>query len=126
MTESQPVAEIEFPEGLVGLPRLVRHRLGAVPGTALFELLCQDDPDVGFIVATADNVRPGTSQRLRDRGLIAEGEWVLAILSIHGEPPSITANLAGPLVIDMEKASARQLVIEGPEFPLQAPLAEVG
>jgi hypothetical protein len=29
-------------------------------------------------------------------------------------------------VIDMEKATARQLVIEDPEFPLQAPVAEEG
>ena len=59
------------------------------------------------------------------RGLIAEGEWVLAILAVHGEPPAITANLAGPLVIDMATATARQLVLEDPEFPLQLPVAEL-
>ena len=53
-----------------------------------------------------------------------EGEWVLAILAVHGEPPAVTANLAGPLVLDMDKATARQLVLEDPEFPLQAPVAE--
>ena len=51
---------------------------------------------------------------------------MLAILAVHGEPPAVTANLAGPLVIDMQKATARQLVVEDPEFPLQAPVSEEG
>ena len=126
MSPAPAAAEIVFPDGLVGLPALVRHRLSAVPETALYELVSDDDPAIGFIAATADSVRPGTTDRLRERGLIAEGEWVLAILAVHGEPPAITANLAGPVVIDMEKATARQLVIEDPEFPLQAPVSKEG
>ena len=126
MSPAPAAAEIVFPDGLVGLPALVRHRLSAVPETALYELVSDDDPAIGFIAATADSVRPGTTDRLRERGLIAEGEWVLAILAVHGEPPAITANLAGPVVIDMEKATARQLVIEDPEFPLQVPVSEEG
>jgi flagellar assembly factor FliW len=130
--EDKPVSQVPaaaaivFPDGLVGLPALVRHRLSAVPETALYEILSDDDPEMGFIAAPADNVKPGTSNRLRDRGLITEGEWVLAILAVHGDPPAITANLAGPVVIDMEKATARQLIIEDPEFPLQVPVSEEG
>jgi flagellar assembly factor FliW len=120
------LAEIVFPDGLVGLPALIHHRLSAVPDTALYELVCDDDPAFGFIAAAADNVRPGVSDRLRHKGLIEEGEWVLAILTVHGDPPAITANLAGPLVIDMQKAIARQLVVEDPELPLQAPVLEEG
>jgi flagellar assembly factor FliW len=126
VTQVQVAAEIVFPDGLVGLPALVRHRLRSVPETTVYEMVSDDDPAIGFIAAVADNVKPGTTDRLRDRGLIGEGEWVLTILAVHGEPPAITANLAGPLVIDMQKATARQLVIEDPEFPLQAPVPEAG
>jgi hypothetical protein len=126
VSQAQLAAEIDFPDGLVGLPALVRHRLSAVPDTALYEIVSNDDPAIGFIAAAADDVRPGTTDRLRERGLIGEGEWVLAILAVHGEPPAVTANLAGPLVIDMVKATARQLVVEDPEFPLQAPVSEEG
>ena len=126
MSSAPVAAEIVFPDGLVGLPTLVRHLLTAVPETALYEIVSSDDPTMGFIAAAADNVKPGTTDRLRERGLIAEGEWVLAILAVHGEPPLITANLAGPLVIDTEKATARQLVIEDPDFPLQVPVSEEG
>jgi flagellar assembly factor FliW len=119
-------SEITFPDGLVGLPALVSHRLTSVPDTTLFEIVSNDDPEIGFIAAPADDVKPGTTGRLKERGLVADGEWVLAILAVHGEPPGVTANLAGPLVIDMEKATARQLVVEDPDFPLQVPVAEEG
>ena len=119
-------AEITFPEGLVGLPALVSYRLVSVPDTTLFEIVSTDDPVIGFIAAPADDIRPGTTGRLKEKGLVAEGEWVLAILAVHGEPPGVTANLAGPLVLDMEKATARQLVVEDPDFPLQVPVAEEG
>jgi flagellar assembly factor FliW len=126
VSQAQVAAEIDFPDGLVGLPSLVRHRLSAVPETALYEIVSNDDPTIGFIAAAVDNVKPGATELLRDRGLGADGEWVLAILAVHGEPPAVTANLAGPLVIDLEKATARQLIIEDPEFPLQAPVSEAG
>jgi hypothetical protein len=126
VSQAQVAAEIVFPDGLVGLPALVRHRFHAVPDTSLYELTSEDDPTMGFIATWADSVKPGMTDLLRERGLVSEGEWVLAILALHGEPPTITANLAGPLVVDMDKATARQLVIEDPEFPLQVPVAVPG
>jgi flagellar assembly factor FliW len=116
--------ELTFPDGLVGLPELVKHRLSPVPDSALFELASNDDPAIGFIAAAADHVKAGTTDRLREKGLIQDSEWVLAILAVHGEPPLITANLAGPIVVDLGSATARQLVLEDPEFPLQAPVTE--
>jgi hypothetical protein len=108
----------------VGLPNLTRHNLSAVPDSTLYELVSQDDPTIGFIAAAADRVKPGVTDRLKARGLVQDGEWVLVILAVHGEPPAITANLAGPLVVDLSKATARQLVLEDPEFPLQEPVKE--
>jgi flagellar assembly factor FliW len=117
-------AELLFPDGLVGLPALTRHRLSQVPDSALYELVSNDDPNIGFIATEADAIKPGMTEKLRARGLVAEGEWLLAILAVHGQPPSITANLAGPLVVDMVSAQARQLVLEDSDFPVQAPVAE--
>jgi flagellar assembly factor FliW len=125
VTQPAPT-EIVFPDGLVGLPNLIRHRLTAVPDSALYEIVSMDDPAMGFIAAPADSVKPGATDVLCERGLVNEGEWVLAILAVHGEPPGVTANLAGPLVVDTKKATARQLVLEDPEFPLRAPVAEPG
>lgn len=124
MSQTIAPAEITFPDGLVGLPQLIRHRLSPVPDSPLYELVSSEDPAMGFIAAPADRIKAGATDILRDRGLIHEGEWVLAILAVHGEPPAITANLAGPIVIDTDRAVARQLVLEDPEFPLQAPVSD--
>ena len=124
MSQTIAPAEITFPDGLVGLPQLIRHRLSPVPDSPLYELVSSEDPAMGFIAAPADRIKAGATDILRDRGLIKEGEWVLAILAVHGEPPAITANLAGPIVIDADRAVARQLVLEDPEFPLQAPVSD--
>ena len=126
MTQTPAAAEIVFPDGLVGLPALVHHHMSAVPQTELYEIASDDDPTIGFIAAAADNVRAGITDQLRQRGLVSPGEWVLAILAVHGNPPTVTANLAGPVVIDTQRATARQLVIEDPEFPLQAPVPKEG
>jgi hypothetical protein len=117
-------AELVFPDGLVGLPKLVRHSLSAVPDSVLYELVSQDDPTIGFIAAPVEQVKAGATDKLRSRGLVTDEEWVLAILAVHGEPPLVTANLAGPIVIDTEKATARQLILEDPEFPLQIPVSD--
>jgi flagellar assembly factor FliW len=58
------------------------------------------------------------SGELAGRGLTAEGAEVLVLLAVHGDPPAVTANLAGPLVI--EDGLGRQLVLEDPTFPLRA------
>lgn len=123
MTPEIPPAEIVFPHGLVGLPSLVRHQLRTMPESELYELVSIDDPAMGFIAAQVDSVKAGATDLLRRRGLVDEHEWVLAILAVHGEPPAVSANLAGPIVVDTDHATARQLVLEDPEFPLRAPVA---
>ncbi len=118
-------ATLFFPEGLVGLPQLVHHELRVVPDSALFELVSVDDPDMGFYAARADDVRPGMTEALRERHLVDAAESLLVLLAVHGEPAAVTANLAGPVAIDTEHSTGRQLVLEDPDFPLRAPLPVV-
>ncbi len=120
-----PPARIDFPDGLVGLPALVHHELRAVPDTALFELVSLDDPEMGFIAARAEDVRPGMTDALRRRSVLGDAESLLVLLAVHGEPATVTANLAGPVAVDTGKGTARQLVLEDPEYPLRAPVAEL-
>lgn len=124
MSQTHAPAELTFPDGLVGLPKLVHHSFAAMPDSTLFEMVSTEDPSIGFIAAPAEDVRPGITKGLADRGLVEDGEWVLVILAVHGEPPVVTANLAGPIVVNMSTAISRQLVLEDPEFPLQALVSE--
>lgn len=114
-------ARLAFPDGLVGLPELVRFAREPIDGTVFHELISLDDPTFRFAAAGADDVRPGISADLTERGLVPEGAEVLVLLAVHGDPPSVTANLAGPLVI--EDGVGRQLILEDPAFPLRAPVA---
>jgi flagellar assembly factor FliW len=113
---------LEFPDGLIGLPDLRTFSIAAVPETALFQLESLDDDTFGFIAARADDVQPGMKDGLRAAGIIPQGAGLLVFLSVHGEPPGVTANLAGPVVVDPEAGTARQIVLESPEYPLRAPL----
>jgi flagellar assembly factor FliW len=45
------------------------------------------------------------------------------LLAVHGEPPKVTANLAGPLAIDFDGLCGRQLVLEDPGYGLREPIA---
>lgn len=114
--------QIEFPDGLVGMPEFVHHALRAVPDSDLLELVSLDDPAMGFFVAPGDDVRSGLTEALLDRELIGPDETVLVLLSVHGDPPAVTANLAGPVAVDLGQGTGRQLVVEDGAFPLRAAL----
>jgi flagellar assembly factor FliW len=114
---------LTFQAGLVGLPALVRFDLQQIPETELFELVSLDDTAIGFVAARADDVRPGMVEDLRTRELLDGSEDLLVLLAVHGDPPTVTANLAGPLAVDLESALGRQLVIEDAAYGLRQPIA---
>ena len=114
--------QLILPDGLVGLPALTRFTIAPVDDGPLLELVSNDQPDLGFLVMAGEIVRPGLAALLVERGLAAPGEETLVVLSIHGDPPAVTANLAGPIVVAADGRSARQLVVEDPCLPLRAPV----
>jgi flagellar assembly factor FliW len=117
-----PSDQLTLPDGLIGLPALANFRLEAVDGGPLLDLISSDDPDFRFIVVGADDVRPDLRPALVDRALAADGDTILVMLSVHGEPPAITLNLAGPIVAAPDGVG-RQVVLEDEHFPVRAQLA---
>ena len=108
--------------GLVGLPSLVTFEVGPVEGTPLVELASTDEPGFVVVAVRAELVRPGIEANLAGTGLLAPGESLLALLAVHDG--TLTANLAGPIVVAPDD-TARQLVIEDPDFPLQAAIGQL-
>jgi hypothetical protein len=110
---------LSLPAGLVGLPDV--HALEAVPiaGGQFIELLDPDDPTLGWLAAAAEDVRPGMTAALRATGRMSADDVLLVLLASHGDPAVVTANLAGPLVVEPDGAT-RQLVLEDPTFELRA------
>jgi flagellar assembly factor FliW len=112
--------ELTFPAGIVGLPSLVRFSVHPVDG-AIVELLSLDEPEFGFLAIAGETVRPGLGALLVDRDLAGSDDEILVVLSVHGDPPAVTANLAGPIVIAAD-GSARQIVVEDPSLSVREPI----
>ena len=112
---------LTLPDGLVGLPELTRFSIEAVDDGPLLEIVSTDEPGFGFLAIAGESVRPGLGALLTERGLATHGDEILVVLSIHGDPPAVTANLAGPIIVSTE-GRARQLVVEDPSLPLRAPV----
>lgn len=116
---------LELPEGLVGLPTLRAFDVHPPDTGGLIELISVDDPQFGFAAVAADAVRDGYTSTLVENSVVGPDAIVLVLLAVHGDPPVVTANLAGPLVVAPD-GRARQHVLEGPEFSLRAPVAAAG
>ena len=116
---------LELADGLVGLPAARSFDIRPLQPDWLMELVSCDDPDLGFVAARVETIREGYSADLMAAGLAGPEAAVLVLLAVHGDPPGVTANLAGPLVVAPD-GSGRQLVLEGAEFPLHAPVGVAG
>lgn len=115
---------LTFDEGLVGLPDT--HTVKAQPMVegGYVDLSDVDEPGLGWLAASADDVRPGMTDEVRADGRITADEVLLVLLSGHGDPPLVTANLAGPIAVAPD-GRARQLVLEDPVYELRARLGRL-
>ncbi len=121
--ELPPERIISFPRGLIGFPHVLRFALIDHPGGGPFQWLqAVDFPELAFVVADPSLFFSGYSvavsrEELRSIGIerIDEGV-VVVILVVPGDPRKITANLIGPIVINLRDRLARQLVLDAPEY----------
>jgi hypothetical protein len=115
---------LTFPEGLVGLPDVRLLETVPIAGGQFVELLDPEDPALGWLAASAEDVRPGMSATLRATGRMGADDVLLVLLASHGDPAVVTANLAGPVVVAPD-GEAHQLVLEDPSFELRARLGRL-
>jgi hypothetical protein len=115
---------LRLPDGLIGIPDL--RFLDAVPiaGGQFLELLARDEPGLGWLAASAEDVRPGMTATLRATGRVEPDEILIVLLASHGDPAVVTANLAGPLAVSAD-GDTRQIVLEEPSFELRARLGRL-
>jgi len=89
-----------------------------IAGGEFVELVASGEPGLGWLAASAEDVRPGMTAALRAGGHVQNDATLLVLLASHGSPAVVTANLAGPIAVDPE-GTARQLVIEDPAYELR-------
>jgi flagellar assembly factor FliW len=122
---------ITFSEGLVGLPEWKRFVLLTLDeeeaGVGLLQSI--DNQQLSLMVTNPVQFLPGYSVDLtdHDREHLSLGNsqepLVLTTLSVHGE--TITTNLVGPLVINTQTRTAKQLVLSDSSYSTRHPVAQV-
>lgn len=120
---------IEFPLGLHGFPDLKRFCL-VDPGddTLILWMQSLEEPEIAFPILEPKIFRPDYVVRLsglelRELQLQSIGEGaVFTILTIPGAVAEMTANLKAPIVINLKRKLARQVVLQENEYALKTPV----
>lgn len=114
------IARVTFEAGLVGCQEWKHFELrGDFSREPVGLLTCLDDPDRLFFVSPVEYTAPGGLLRFNDEDMrtlrqygVGVRDDVLALVTLNvDDSGSVTANLLGPLVIDLESAEARQVVL---------------
>lgn len=121
---------VVFSEGLVGFPQYTRFLiLDHKEGSLFHWLQCLDEPALAFLVVEPGRVFSGYDPEISDAqaaslALQPSTETiVLAIVTIpRGQPQLMTANLAGPLVINAETRLGRQMVLDDERYWVKQPI----
>lgn len=120
---------IHFPSGLIGFPELKAYRLFEPADSYPLKFLqAVDREDVSFTCIDVQAINPGYVVPLGDEDAQSlalhepQDALVLALLVIPEDPRKMTANLAGPLVVNVTTCQARQIVLNIDKFPLAYPV----
>ena len=124
---------VTFPHGLVGCETWKHFMLVESPEEHVHQLLCLDEPNVGFLTAEAETIAPRYQLELTDadQQLLGCGErgdtdvQVLCTLTLHQEPPRVTANLVGPLVINRATGIGKQVVLVNSSYSIRHPVLDM-
>ena len=121
--------ELSFPRGVFGFPACTRWVLVAAAQPGFFWLQSVEHAALAFLLVDPFEVFPGYGVELTEadlRDLRASSPRDVVILSIvtlprtAGEP--MTANLQGPVAIDLGTRRGRQLVVQDPAAGARRPL----
>jgi flagellar assembly factor FliW len=120
---------ISFPMGLVGFPELHSFRLfEPADGYPLKFLQSVEQAEVSFTAIDAAAIKPDFVFDLNedDAAFLAleqpSDALVLALVVIPADPRQMTANLAGPLVINAKSRQGRQIILNTEQYPLKYPV----
>lgn len=122
-----------FPEGLVGYPEWRRFELVVVHERPLVGLLRSwDVPGLELVVVDPRDWLPEYAFEVPEADLDllgAQGKedlTPLVIADVTGDPPQVTLNLLGPLVLNPRARLGRQVVQSGRDYSPAYPLAAGG
>jgi flagellar assembly factor FliW len=120
---------LQFPAGLIGYAGLSAYRLiEPADGYPLKFLQSVDREEVSFVCIDVSAIKPDyrvamSDADAQDLAIEAPDEvLILALVVIPADPNKMTANLAGPLVVNTRTLRARQIVLNIEQYPLAYPV----
>ena len=126
---AQDDVNISFPNGLIGYPALKAYRLYEPKDSYPLKFLQSvDRQDISFICIDVQAIKPDYVVPLgeADAQALAIHEpaeaLVLALVAIPEDPARMTANLAGPVVVNVKTLQARQIALNIDHYPLAYPV----
>jgi flagellar assembly factor FliW len=126
MSEEEVLNRVVFPTGLVGFPHLEAFRLmEPTGGYPLKFLQAEGQEEISFVCIDVAAIKPDYEVPLGDeeaQSLALEDPadaLVLALVVIPEDPRLMTANLAGPLVINIKTLQGRQVILNPDRYPLK-------
>jgi flagellar assembly factor FliW len=118
---------LTFPEGLIGLPDLKRFVVLNVKEDSPFRWLQSVEEGAFALVVTnpsefVSGYEPEVAPSAVELVELQEDtpRLVYTVVTIpSGDPKRMTLNLAGPILVNLEKSIARQLVLDSDQFPIK-------
>ena len=127
MVQDDPI--ISFPAGLVGYPALKSFRLFEPKESYPLKFLqAVEREDVSFTCIDVQAFKPDYVVPLSDADAQSlairqpADALVLALLVIPADPTRMTANLAGPVLVNVRTLQARQVALNIDQYPLAYPV----
>lgn len=122
---------VELPDGILGFPEARRYAMVAAEETGIYSWLQSvDHPDLAFLVVVPAAFFPDYAPDLPDEDCDALGlrrpddAQVLCLVTIADD--GVTANLLGPIVLNVVTRQARQVVLSDGDLSTRAPIPSGG
>jgi len=123
-------AVVEFPAGIIGFPDQRRYAIVAAEDSGLYSWLQSvDEPDLAFLAVVPAPFFPDYAPVIPDEDCASIGltdpddAQVLCLLTVGDD--AITANLLGPIVLNVRNRTARQVVLTDSSLSTKAPILAV-
>jgi flagellar assembly factor FliW len=127
--EVQESELITFPAGMMGFPQLRRYVLLDNPTGGPFKWLQSVEmPAIAFVTADPLHFFPDYRISVRRADLepihlaSASDGYVLVVLTVRPNVAESTANLAGPVILNVKERLACQIVLNDPTYHTRHPL----
>lgn len=124
---------LQFPKGLIGFPDLKSFRLFEPAGSYPIKFLqAVEQEEISFTCIDAGAIKSDYTFPLEeeDANFLAlekpQDALVLAMVVIPEDPRKMTANLAGPLVINVNTRNGCQVVLNPEQYPLKYSFIQEG